>query len=338
MTANQTLSEIETVSMREYFDYEDETFTPWLRDNINQLGSEGPLRINLTDVETEATVDQSGIQADLKATGADGELTAVIENQFEESDPDHFGRSLVYASGVDADIVVWIAEEFLERHVRAMRWLNVTSEDDTAFFAIEVNLRRIDDSPYAVEFRTRVQPENWEEQVQREHLSPAKQRRFEFWQEFKQAYRKHGLEGSKPKGESASHSVYVFESGKKPAYVRPTIELGPVAKNMIRFYEGAKQVAWNEEGQKRFETVFEEVIADSDTALTTELVDSLRWDTQRGRDLDKAVIKHPDPAHDGFKHDETVENLRNWMVETTLVLQQTLIRLAQDGEIEATQR
>lgn len=335
MTDNKELSEIETVSIREYFEDEERDFTPWLQDNIDKLSSEDLLYLSLDEAKREVSL--GGVEADLIAEASGQDLTIVIENQFEETDPDHLGRSLVYASGTDADVVVWIAEEFRERHTRTIRWLNSTTNEDVAFFAIEVTLRKIGDSPYGVEFQPNERPDDWEQQVQKEYLSPPKQRRLQFWREFQDEYQEYGIEGGKAK-EVASHSVYVFRSNKRPAYVRPTVDKSAGAKNMIRFYEDARDISQNETGRAKFETALEETVSNLDTELTTDISDSLRWDIDSGRDFDKVVLEHRDANHNQFENDQKVDDITQWMIDTTRALRGALLNLAQEGQIQAEPR
>lgn len=336
MTDKKEISEIKTVSMREYFEHEEDNFTPWLRDNIERLSSDELLKLRFDEVnEEENVVDRK--KADLVAKDSDGDLTAVIENQFEESDSDHLGRLLLYAAAEDADIAVWIAEDLLERHKKTIRWLNSNSNKDTAFFALEVSLRRIGDSPYAVEFQTHERPDDWEEQVENKYLSSEARRRLEFWQEFKRKCEEYGIEGGEP-NEKASHSVYIFRNNKRPAYVRPTIPYSGPVKNMIRFYDDSRDILRVESNQSELETVFEQTISEIETELTPELVSSIDYDIDNSNQFDKMVIKNQDINQDNFKKDQEIKKAHQWMVDTTRVLQDTLIELAQRGKIEAEPR
>jgi hypothetical protein len=330
--SDDKIAEIKTVSMTEQFEHEEHNFTPWLSDNIERLSSDDLLKISFDEIEEEKTVIDNK-RVDLIANDSENNIKAVIENQFGKSDPDHLGRSLVYASDTDADIVVWIAENLLERHKSTIRWLNSTTSNDIFYFAIEVNLRQIGESPYAVEFQAHERPENWEERVRKEYLRDKEKRRLEFWQEFQQKCDEIGLKGRKP-NESASHSVYVFETRSRPAFIRPTVHYTSPPMNMIRFYGKTKNMLRNDNKKNKLTQTIEEVISQSDTSVTTEITDSLNTDIDDNNDFDKLIIENESIDHNKFKE---VEETLEWMLDTTRILEKTLIKLSED-EIDAEPR
>jgi hypothetical protein len=330
--SDDKIAEIKTESMTEQFEHEEHDFTPWLSENIEMLSSDDLLKISFDEVEEERTVIDNK-RVDLIANDSENGIKAVIENQFGKSDPDHLGRSLVYASDTGADIVVWIAENLLERHKSTIRWLNSTTNNDIFYFAIEVNLRQIGESPYAVEFQAHERPENWEERVKKEYLRDKEKRRLEFWQDFQQECDKLGLKGREP-NKSASHSVYIFETRNRPAFIRPTVHYSSSPMNMIRFYEKSRSILRNEDKKNKLIQIIEEAISDMDIDLTTEIIDSITTDIDDNNDFDKLIIKNESIDHDKFKQ---VEEALGWMIDTTQLLEMALIKLSGD-EIEAKPR
>jgi hypothetical protein len=320
------------VSMREYFEHEERKFTPWLSKNLDRLSSDDLLKIEFDEKTEEKTViDNKSV--DIVAKNTDENIKAVIENQFEKSDSDHLGRSLVYASDEVADIIVWIAENFLERHTNTIRWLNSNSEDDTYYFAIEVSLRQIGDSPYAVEFQAHERPDRWEEKVEKEYLAPKEQRRLEFWQDFQRKCENLGIDGSEP-NEKASHGIFAYKTRKRPAYIRPTVHYNSPPKNMIRFYDDSRGILREENKKEKLEKYLEESISELDTELTPELLGSQSIDIDDSNDFDKLIFQDKSLHHDEFNnYEETLQ----WMIDTTLILRKTLIRLSEE-EIEAEPR
>ncbi len=86
----------------------------------------------------------------------------IIENQFGSTDHDHFGKTLTYAAGLDAEAVVWIAEKIRDEHKAALEWLNRHTDSEIRFFACTVEVIQIDDSAPAVSFKPVVAPNEWQ--------------------------------------------------------------------------------------------------------------------------------------------------------------------------------
>ena len=162
------ISKISRISIREEFPDEARNFTPWLKENLHYIGEK--LHLSFTDeVETEISVGR--FSCDVMAHTTDGHRV-VIENQFGKADHDHLGKILTYAAGLEADILIWIAEDFLPEHITALNWLNSnTSEENPSFFAIKIGLIKIDDSNPALEVNTIVHPDQWARQVKTSRIS-----------------------------------------------------------------------------------------------------------------------------------------------------------------------
>jgi predicted TIM-barrel fold metal-dependent hydrolase len=132
MDEDSELAELKSVSVNEYFDHEEKDFTPWLAENISLLEHDDLLNIPLEVQQREASVGR--YRADIVARDPETDRTVVIENQFGETDHTHLGQSLVYTAGMEADIVVWIAENFTDEHASVLRWLNDRTDEEAAFF------------------------------------------------------------------------------------------------------------------------------------------------------------------------------------------------------------
>ena len=157
MTTAQELGTIEKVNIREVWPTEDGHFTPWLGENLDKLGAD--LGLDLELVETEASVGTFRLDVRARDTGSQSEV--VIENQFGQTDHSHLGQILTYAGGFDADVVVWIAENFRDEHREALDFLNHRTGEDTQFFGVEVELWKIDGSRPAVNFKLVSTPNEW---------------------------------------------------------------------------------------------------------------------------------------------------------------------------------
>jgi hypothetical protein len=116
----------------------------------------------------------------------DGEDQVIIENQLEKTNHSHLGQLLAYAAGVGAKKVIWVAESFRAEHAAALQFLNDNTTDDLAFFAVEVELWRIGDSPLAPKFEVPVKPNDWVKSGREQaravsSSSPTKQLQLKFW-------------------------------------------------------------------------------------------------------------------------------------------------------------
>ena len=69
-------------------------------------------------------------------TGTDRKI--IIENQLEDTDHDHLGKLITYASGKGADVVIWVVKHAREEHKAAIEWLNNHTDDKIGFFLCEI--------------------------------------------------------------------------------------------------------------------------------------------------------------------------------------------------------
>ena len=177
------LSKLERVPLRDAWKHEALEFTPWLAEteNLTMLAD----AIGLSDLECVAVEHQVGdFKLDILCT--DGEDQVIIENQLEKTNHSHLGQILAYAAGVGARKVIWIAESFRPEHAAALQFLNENTTDELSFFAVEVELWRIGDSPLAPKFEVVVKPNDWVKSGREQaravsSSSPTKQIQLKFW-------------------------------------------------------------------------------------------------------------------------------------------------------------
>ncbi len=132
-------------------------FTPWLANNIDVLGDE--IGIDISIEGTESAVGSFNV--DIFATDADTGRSIIIENQLEDTDHDHLGKLITYASGKSASLVIWVVKRAREEHRSAIEWLNAHTDEDVGFFLCEIKLYSINDSVVAPKFEIIEQPNNW---------------------------------------------------------------------------------------------------------------------------------------------------------------------------------
>lgn len=179
----QALSRLVRVPLREAWKHEAGDFTPWLaeEDNLNTLRE----ALGLADLELVATEHWVGeFKLDILCT--DGADQVIIENQLEKTNHSHLGQILTYAAGIDAKKVIWVAEKFRPEHIAALEFLNQHTIEDLSFFAVEVEVWKIGDSPLAPKFEVVVRPNEWAKTGREQAraavtATPTKQRQQKLW-------------------------------------------------------------------------------------------------------------------------------------------------------------
>lgn len=178
------LSRLEEIKdLRMVWPHEALDFTPWLSqdDNISLLAD--AIGIDITVDETESSVGDFNVDIFASETGTDRKI--IIENQLEDTNHDHLGKLITYASGKSADVIVWVVKHAREEHKAAIEWLNNHTDEKIGFFLCEIKLYRIGTSEPAVKFEVIEKPNNWTKEVKKnESISETQQRRYDYWVAF----------------------------------------------------------------------------------------------------------------------------------------------------------
>ncbi|NGP90025.1 DUF4268 domain-containing protein [Fodinibius halophilus] len=183
-----TFGNLQQVDLRKGWEHEALNFTKWLvkPENLKMLSDE--IGIELAPIKSEARTGRYSV--DILAEEQDTGQKVIVENQLEQTDHDHLGKLVTYASGHDAKYVVWIVRQANEEHRQAMEWLNDYTNNQINFFLIRLELWQIDESKPAVKMNTIVMPNEWtktlREQNQTKELTDTKLLQFEFWKQFVQ--------------------------------------------------------------------------------------------------------------------------------------------------------
>jgi hypothetical protein len=113
-----TLSRLKKVELREAWENEDSDFTHWLAqpENLQLLSDE--IGIDISLVQTEASVGKFSV--DILAEEENTGRKIVVENQIEKTNHDHLGKIITYASGFDAEIIIWIVKDVRDEHKQAV--------------------------------------------------------------------------------------------------------------------------------------------------------------------------------------------------------------------------
>lgn len=177
----KNLSKLEEVKdLREVWKHESLDFTPWLAENLDLLSD--AIGIDIELIETESNVGSFSL--DILAKEISSERLVVIENQLEDTNHDHLGKLITYASGKDASIIIWIVKKAREEHRKAIEWLNNITDENIGFFLVETKLYKIGNSDPAVKFEVVEEPNNWAKEIKNNNSSPIQQERYEYWIQF----------------------------------------------------------------------------------------------------------------------------------------------------------
>lgn len=180
------LGKLTEVDIRELWKHEQYDFSEWLskEDNIEMLSDE--IGLTLTDVNKEVFV--GSYRCDLVAKDETTGIKVIIENQLEATNHDHLGKIITYASGLDANVVIWIVKEAREEHRSAVEWLNNKTTKDISFFLIEIRAYKIGDSLPAPKFVIMEKPNDFVKtantSINSGELSKAQAERLNFWNKF----------------------------------------------------------------------------------------------------------------------------------------------------------
>ncbi|MBU1121650.1 MAG: DUF4268 domain-containing protein, partial [Candidatus Omnitrophica bacterium] len=154
-----TLSKLKKVALRNVWKNEAKDFTNWLaeEENLSLLSDEIGIDIKL--IKTEAIVGSFNV--DILAEEENTGKKIIIENQLEITNHDHLGKIITYASGYDADIIIWLIKDVRDEHKQAIDWLNEHTDEKLNFFIIKIELWQIGDSPVAPKFQIISKPNDW---------------------------------------------------------------------------------------------------------------------------------------------------------------------------------
>jgi len=182
------LSKLKKVDLREEWQHEATDFTKWLaqEENLQLLSEE--IGIDISLIQTEASVGKFSV--DILAEEENTGRKIVIENQLETTNHDHLGKIITYASGFDAEIIIWIVKDVRDEHKQAVDWLNEHTDDKINIFAIRMELWQIGDSPYAPKFHVVSKPNDWAKAIKKSttqgDLSDRRLMQLEFWTQFQE--------------------------------------------------------------------------------------------------------------------------------------------------------
>lgn len=169
---------LESVQLRKYWRDEARDFTPWLarEENLTLLAEAIGMNLELVAVE----VYVGPFRADIIAKDEDVEV--IVENQLDATDHKHLGQLMVYAANRGAGVIVWIVRQVTDEYRKVIDWVN--EKTDVSFFALEVELWRIGNSPVAPKFNVVCEPNEFARAARSTgsgEVSETAQLQLEFW-------------------------------------------------------------------------------------------------------------------------------------------------------------
>lgn len=174
------------VDVRSLWKHEQYDFSNWLAKEENMELINEIVGLTLVDVDKEVYVGT--YRCDLVAKDETSGIKVIIENQLENSNHDHLGKIITYASGLDAKVIIWIVKEAREEHRSAVEWLNNNTSTDINFFLIELHAYKIGDSLPAPKFEVIEKPNDFIKNSKSTNASgemnKSQSERVEFWTQF----------------------------------------------------------------------------------------------------------------------------------------------------------
>ena len=173
--------EIEQVNVRAKWEHEALNFTPWLANNLHLLGDALEMKLELDRTE----VPVGPFSLDILAREADEDVLVAIENQLEETDLHHLGQLLIYATGREAHVAVWVAPEFVYEHAQVLHRLNEWTKENIRFFGVKVEVfEKAGGECLEARFRKVVYPGGWDKDatLQSGEMPATKRKYHEFFQ------------------------------------------------------------------------------------------------------------------------------------------------------------
>ena len=172
-------------NLRKVWPNEAKDFTPWLAEHLEYIGNILEMDLELVEKESKVGGYSADILAKAEDSESDTESYVVIENQLEDSNHDHLGKLITYASGKRAKAIVWVVKTAREEHREAIKWLNDNTNSELGFYLLEIELWHIGNSKLAPKFNVVERPNEWAKVVKTSNdVSDTKVLQLEFWQAF----------------------------------------------------------------------------------------------------------------------------------------------------------
>lgn len=301
--------ELNKVGLREIWPHEASDFTPWLAENIDELGK--ALGMDLELIEQEASVGDFSL--DILAKDLGSSKSVIIENQLTQTDHDHLGKLLTYAAGFNASIVIWVSEAIREEHRQAMDWLNQRTDNETSFFGVVVEVIKIDNSKPAFNFKLVASPNEWQKnkkrQTQRASVSTKGEKYQNYFQGLIDTLRETHRFTSAKAGQP--QNWYSFSSGVSGLTYGANFSQGGKARAELYIDLG---------DQEKNKYVFDQ-LSNIKSELENSLGEKLSWERLDNKRASRLALYTDSSIEDS---DSDLEKTKEWHIDRLLKLKSTL--------------
>ncbi len=302
----------EVTDLREVWGDEAKKFTPWLAEEENLAILSEAVGVDIELEETESPV--GNFRTDIYAKEANTDKRIIIENQLEDTNHDHLGKLITYASGKGAEIVIWVVKRARDEHRSAIEWLNNHTDEHANFFLCEVKLYKIGNSDTAVKFDVIEKPNDWQK-IQRKatgEIGETENFRYKYWEAFNEyAFKNPAMVKEFHRRKPSYDNWLNYFIGLKGGYIAL---LALLQKNVIcveLYIENDKELF-----QKLFEKRNE---IEAETGLNFE------WNELPNKKAAKILIEK---KVDDLKNEKDWENQFQWFIENMLVMKRVFKKYA----------
>ena len=283
-------------------------FTPWIAEHIEDLGAALGMELELS--KQEAAVGDFSL--DILANDLSRNRPVIIENQLTQTDHDHLGKLITYASGFDAGVIIWIADTIREEHRQALEWLNERTDENTEFFGVTVEVLQIDDSLPAYNFNTIVFPNEWRKSTRKKTAGQITERMEKYQKYFQRLVdilrEKHHFTNAK-KGQP--QSWILFSSGISGVTYGMSFALGKKVR-----VETYIDLGDQEQNKRLFD-----LIQESKEEIENQFGTELSWEKLEEKRSSRIAI-----YKDGSIEDDTeiIEQIMSWSIENLLKMKKVM--------------
>ena len=309
------LGKLKEIDIRTVWAHEQYDFSKWLasEENIQELGN--TLGLSLTDVETEKFV--GSYRCDIICKDELTGKAVLIENQLEQTDHDHLGKIITYASGLDASVIVWIVAEARQEHASAVEWLNKNTTDGVAFFLLEVHAYTIGASEPAPMFKIIEQPNDFVKTTKalsaNGEMSESQVYRLEFWNQFNEVIAKKGKPFNPHK--ATTDHWYTVAVGSSQCHI---------SIDLVNKEHKIRVGLWIADNKDLYDKLFERK-AD----IEAEVGEKLDWDRLDGKKASVICLSIPGL---NFKKQDNYPQLMDSAIEKVVTLRKAFTEYLSSGK------